>query len=118
MIRALIERGSVIGTAFDAWMVAPNWVRGKTTPEAAGVTLATFVDHIDHICQLAGNAEHNGIGSDLDGAFGREQTAQDLETIADLARLADLLRGRGYRDDDVDKIMHGNFIRTLREAWR
>jgi membrane dipeptidase len=58
-----------------------------------------------------------GIGSDLDGGFGREQTAADLETIADLARLPGMLKARGYGDDDFDQISHGNFVRVLREAW-
>ena len=62
-----------------------------STPERAGVTLETVADHIDHICQLAGNARHCGIGSDLDGAFGREQCPSDVETIADLARLSGIL---------------------------
>ncbi len=118
MIRALVTRKAVIGAALDAWMVMPDWVRGKTTPAAAGITLAHVVDHIDHVCQVAGSAAHSGIGSDLDGAFGREQTAQDLDTIADLAGIGDLLRQRGYSDADVENIMHGNFIRCLREAWR
>jgi membrane dipeptidase len=118
MIRALIERDAVIGATLDAWMLMPNWVRGKTTPEETGVALSHLVDHIDHVCQIAGNALHSGIGSDLDGAFGREQTARDLETIADVARIADVLRQRGYSGADVENIMHGNFIRCLREAWR
>ena len=66
--------------------LVPGWVRGKTTPESAGVTLETLLDHIDHVCQIAGNARHSGIGTDLDGGFGREQSPADLETIADLAR--------------------------------
>ena len=51
------------------------------------MTLDRLVDHIDHICQVAGSARHVGIGSDLDGAFGSEQTAADIDTIADLARI-------------------------------
>ncbi|MEM1294523.1 MAG: membrane dipeptidase, partial [Verrucomicrobiota bacterium] len=62
-IRALIERGAVIGAAFDAWMIVPDWIRGKSTPESTGVRLRHIVDHMDHICQLAGNANHIGIGS-------------------------------------------------------
>jgi membrane dipeptidase len=116
-IKELIARGAVIGAAFDAWMLVPDWVRGTSTPEGAGVTLETVVDHIDHICQLAGNARHCGIGSDLDGAFGREQCPSDVETIADLARLPAILRRRGYSEADVEAIAHGNFIRFLREAW-
>jgi membrane dipeptidase len=115
-IRELIERGAVIGAAFDAWMLARGWVRGETTPEGAGVTLATVVDHIDHICQIAGNARHCGIGSDLDGAFGREQCPVDVQTIADLARLPQLLRERGYSEEDVRGIASGNFVRFLETA--
>jgi membrane dipeptidase len=116
-IRSLIDRGSVIGVALDAWMLVPGWVRGRSTPRDAGVTLATVVDHIDHICQVAGNARHVGIGSDLDGAFGTEQTAADLETIADLARLPGLLAARGYSAGDIEGIASANFLRFLREAW-
>lgn len=116
-IRHLIARGAVIGGALDAWMLVPGWERGKTTPESAGVKLEHLVDHIDHVCQIAGNARHSGVGSDLDGGFGREQSPADLDTIADLARLPDLFRARGYRDADIRQIMHGNFLRFLREAW-
>jgi membrane dipeptidase len=116
-IRELVQRGAVIGVAFDAWMLVPGWVRGETTPEGAGVTLETVAHHIDHICQIAGSARHCGIGSDLDGAFGREQCPFDVETIADLARLPALLATRGYSNDDVEQIAYGNFVRFLRNAW-
>ncbi len=117
-IRALIARGAVIGAALDAWMLVPGWERGKTTPQSSGVALAHVADHIDHFCQLAGNALHCGIGSDLDGAFGTEQTPGDLDTIADLPRIADLLETRGCSRSDIENITHGNFLRVLREAWR
>jgi membrane dipeptidase len=115
-IKALIERGAVIGAAFDAWMMIPNWVRGKSTPISTGLKLEHIVAHINHICQLAGNARHVGIGSDLDGAFGFEQTPQDLNTIADLQRLADLLRKHGFTEENVAAVMHGNFLHFLRRA--
>jgi membrane dipeptidase len=117
-IRALVERGAVIGVALDAWMIVPGWERGRSTPDKAGVTLARLLDHVDHICQVAGSARHVGIGSDLDGAFGREQTASEMDTIADLARIPHLLRARGYDERDIDAIAHGNFIGFLRRAWR
>lgn len=117
-IHELVQRGAVIGAAFDAWMLKPGWVRGQTTPQTAGVTIETVVEHIDHVCQIAGNARHAGIGSDLDGGFGREQCPADLETIADLARVPVLLAARGYSDADVELIAHGNFVRALRAAWR
>jgi membrane dipeptidase len=117
-INALIERGAVIGAVFDAWMLVPNWIRGKSTPEGTGVKLEHVVDHVDYICQLAGNARHVGIGSDLDGGYGREQSPGDIDTIADLARLPQLLANRGYPDADISLIMHGNWIRFLQEAWR
>ena len=117
-IKRLIQRGAVIGTALDAWMLVPGWVRGQTRPEEAGVKLETMVDHIDHVCQLAGNARHAAIGTDLDGGFGREQSPYDLDTIADLQRLPDLLRRRGYDDDAIAGILHGNWLRFFRQALR
>jgi membrane dipeptidase len=117
-IQALVARGAVIGAALDAWMLVPGWGRGKTTPQSANLTLERFVDHIDHVCQLAGNSQHAGIGSDLDGAFGCEQTPGDLNTIADLSKIPGLLAARGYAAADVDNITHGNFINFLKQKWQ
>lgn len=116
-IKLLIERGAVIGAAMDAWMLVPGWVRRQSTPEKMNCDLNKVIDHIDHICQLAGNALHVGIGSDLDGAFGKEQCPYDLETIADLQKIPDLLRQRGYSKENIDNIMHNNWIRFLRKTW-
>jgi membrane dipeptidase len=116
-IKALIARDAVIGTAFDGWMLVPGWIRGRTTPESAGLKLEHCVQHLDHVCQLAGTSRHCGLGTDLDGAFGREQCPADLVTIGDLAELPALLKRRGYSDADVQQIMHGNFLRCLTMAW-
>ncbi|MGB5226787.1 MAG: membrane dipeptidase [Eudoraea sp.] len=113
----LIRRDAVIGVALDAWMMVPNWVKRESTPESMGLTLEHMVDHIDHICQLAGNALHVGIGTDLDGGFGKEQSPADINTIADLQKLPDLLTKRGYLQEDIENIMHANFIRFLRNTW-
>jgi membrane dipeptidase len=117
-LRSLIARDAVIGSALDAWMLVPGWVRGKTTPQSSGVTLQHVVEHIDHICQLAGNSRHVGIGSDLDGAFGTEQTPQDLDTITDLAKLDALLAARGFDADDIERIRSRNFVDFLRNVWK
>lgn len=114
-IRAIISRDGVIGVAFDNWMLRQAWTRGVKENER--VTLAHVADHIDHICQLAGNSQHAAIGSDLDGGFGREQSPADLDTIADLQHLTEILSRRGYRDDDIACIMHRNWLRLLQNAW-
>lgn len=106
-IRAIIDRDGVIGCALDAWMLYPGWVRGETSPEVVG--LEAFVDHLAHICELAGNSRHAAIGSDLDGGFGNEQTPRDLRSIADLQIVPALLEDRGFGEDDVAAIMHGNW---------
>jgi membrane dipeptidase len=116
-LRVLIDRGAVIGAPMDAWMIVPGWVRGKSTPASMECTLEKVIDHMDHICQLAGNANHIGIGSDLDGAFGTEQCPADMDTIADLQKIPALLKKRGYTENDVIKVMHGNWLRFLRKAW-
>jgi len=117
MFRALVDRGAVVGLALDAWMMVPGWQRGKTTPQSASLFLEKLVDHLDHFCQLAGNARHVGLGTDLDGCFGTEQTPQDVDSIADLQRLPGLLAARGFSPQDINGVMHGNFVRHLRTAW-
>jgi membrane dipeptidase len=98
-------------------MLYPGWVRGTTTPQAAGVTMETYVNHIDRVCQLAGNTQHAAIGTDLDGGFGTEQTPHDLDTIADLRRVPELLRKRGYKELDIEGIMYANWVRFFKTAW-
>ncbi|HEX3654956.1 MAG TPA: membrane dipeptidase [Pirellulales bacterium] len=117
-LKVLIDRGAVIGGVLDAWMMIAGWQLFKTLPEEMGLKLERLLDHMDHICQLAGNARHIGIGSDLDGGFGREQCPMDLDTIADLSRLPDMLAARGYAAADIELIAHGNWIRFLRDAWK
>jgi membrane dipeptidase len=114
-LRAIAERDGVIGAALDAWMLKPGWSIGASTNPA--VTLSDVAEQIDYICQLTGSSRHAAIGSDLDGGFGREQSPQDLDTIADLQKLAGLLSARGYTADDIAAIMHGNWLRLLRRVW-
>ena len=116
-VKPIIERDGVIGIPLDAWMMVPDWRRGVSTPESENVTLQIMVDHMDHICQLTGNTNHFGIGSDLDGAFGIEQCPIDLDTIADLQRLPNLLKNRGYAEDDIDRILSQNFMSFLLQIW-
>lgn len=116
-IKILVSRGAVIGAAFDTWMLVPNWIRGETRPEQVGVVIDTVVDHIDRVCQLAGNTDHAALGTDLDGGFGREQSPMDLDTIADLQVIPALLAKRGYKAADVEKIMVRNWVRFFERAW-
>ena len=115
-IKLVIARGGVLGASFDIVMVRDGWqwaaMNNLTHPNP--VMMREVVDHIDHVCQLAGNADHAGIGSDLDGGFGREQSPRDLDTIADMQKIAGLLKERGYTQEDVEKIMFRNWARFLR----
>ena len=112
-IKELISRGGIIGMAFDAWMIIPNWIKGITKPKKIGLMIENIVDHIDHICQLAGNTNHVMIGSDLDGGFGKEQCPLDLDTVADLQKLDEILVNRGYSENDVLNILSNNAISFL-----
>jgi len=112
-IKAIIARGGVIGGALDAWMLQTGWIRGETKPDVLG--LDALVDHMVHICDLAGNTHHIGIGSDLDGGYGTEQTPHDLDTIADLQKVGPLLADRGFSDEDVKRVMHGNWFEFFRK---
>jgi membrane dipeptidase len=111
-IRALVERDAVIGVVPCNPFLDATWTRENRF----GIGLDLVVRHIDHICQLAGNALHVGLGSDIDGGFGRDETPRELDTVADLAKLADALRSAGYKEEDVVSIMGGNWRRFLERA--
>lgn len=114
-IRALLQRDAVIGAAFDVWMLIPDWNFGKSNHRQ--VTLATVAEHIDHVCQIAGDSLHAAIGSDLDGGFGRESSPYDLDTIADVQKLADALAEQGFDDEHIANVMYKNWLRLLQRAW-
>jgi membrane dipeptidase len=117
-LKELIKRGAVIGMALDAIMMVHGWAHLRSKPQDFGLKLEKICEHIDHICQLAGNARHVGIGTDLDGGYGTEQTPLDVDSIADLANLDGLLAARGYTPADIEGIFHGNFVRFLRTNWK
>ncbi|MDZ7639385.1 MAG: membrane dipeptidase [Bryobacterales bacterium] len=108
-IRAVAARDGVVGVVLDSWMIVKDYVRGCAREQ--NPTFEDLAAHVDHLCQITGSCRHVGIGSDLDGGFGTEQTPRDIETIADLQKLGEVLRNRGYADTDIDGIFHENFLR-------
>ncbi len=111
-IKLLAGRKAVIGVVLDCWMLEVGWCFDKGSSNAH-LTLATVCDHIDHICQLTGTHELVGIGSDLDGGFGREESPSDLDTIADLQKIGGILSTRGYGDEAIQDIMYRNWMRFM-----
>jgi len=109
-IEHLIERDGVMGivplNAFLDW----NW---RDHGGRNAVTLNDFVAQIDHVCQIAGNTHHVAIGTDFDGGFGVESVPQEIDSIADLAKLSPLLMKKGYNEDDLQRIFSGNWLRIL-----
>lgn len=114
-MKVIIQRGGVVGTCADIWMLQPNWVLGVNGNE--DIPIERMVDHIDHVCQLAGNSCHAAIGTDLDGGYGQKQSPYDLETIADLQKLVGLLEKRGYSPDDSANVLYRNWVRLLGQSW-
>ena len=115
MIKAVVERGGVLGMAFDAIMMVPGWIHNRSKPSDFNLKIERICEHIDHICQLAGSAKHVGIGTDLDGGYGNEQTPMDLNSIYDLQTIPGLLKKRGYKKAEIEGIMSGNFLNFLRK---
>jgi membrane dipeptidase len=112
-IRCILERDGIIGGALDTWMLYPNFQLNKDDPKERDIGMERLVDHFDHICQMAGNSEHVGFGSDLDGLFGLEQTPHNMNTIADLQKFDTILKDRGYSPNDRDNLFYKNWIKTL-----
>ncbi len=116
-IKRLIERGAVIGGMLDCWALDIRFIDTVSDPWQLDIKLEKLVDHWDHICQIAGNSHHIGIGSDLDGIFGTEQSPWDLNSIADLQKFENILELRGYSATDIDHIFCDNWLNFLRKAW-
>jgi membrane dipeptidase len=114
VINGILERDSIIGVVPFNTFLKDGWLVGRSHREE--VSLERLVDHIDHICQLAGDAQHVGIGTDFDGGFGWQSTPQEIDTIADLQKLAPLLSARGYSGEDVAAILGGNWINQLNRS--
>jgi membrane dipeptidase len=86
-----------------------EWTRSHPAPRA---TLTDAADHIDHIRQIAG-IDHIGLGSDFDGITAVPVGLEDVSTYPSL--VAELLR-RGYKDEEVGKILGGNILRVMRQV--
>ena len=111
VIHGVLERNGIIGVVPYNTFLKDGWVKGKSNREE--VSLERLVDHIDHICQLAGDALHVGIGSDFDGGFGLQDTPKEIDTIADLHKLTPMLLSRGYSEEDAAAVLGRNWISVL-----
>lgn len=96
--KALKENGGIAGINFFPGFLG----EGK-------VTLDRVVDHLEHAVSIAG-IEHVGLGSDFDGIH---KTPIGLEDAAKLPRLTERLVQRGWKEDEIRKVMGGNFLRVL-----
>jgi len=110
VIRSLVERDGVIGVVPINPFLLPGWRRGDRREE---VTLDAVIAHIDHICQLAGDARHVGFGTDFDGGFGMQSAPIGIDTIADLQKFAPLLSEKGYTQEDIAAIFGQNWVSML-----
>lgn len=115
VLRGIIERGGVIGNVPLNTFLKSNWAR-KYGSRREEVPLDTLAAHMDHICQLAGDSLHVGIGSDFDGGFGVQSVPPEIDTVADLQKLTALLRARGYSDADAHNILGLNWIHFLEQS--
>ncbi len=113
VIQGLLERQGIIGVVpFN-----PFLVEGWRPPDGRqAVGLAHLVAQIDHICQIAGNAHHVGIGSDFDGGFGLQYTPFEFDTIADLSKLVPLLAEKGYTEEQIAAVMGQNWVQFLSQT--
>jgi membrane dipeptidase len=111
VVRGIVERDGVIGVMPQNWAVDPSW---RSSHPKDAVTLDAVVHAIETICTVAGDARHVGVGTDFDGGAGAEAAPAELETIADLPRLAEALAAHGFSDEDVVSVMSGNWLRFLR----
>lgn len=113
VIQGVIERDGIIGIVPLNPFLDATW---RSADGRQAVTLNHVVDQIDYICQIAGDSLHAGLGTDFDGGFGMQVVPLEIDTIADLQKLAPLLSVKGYSVDDITSIMGGNWLRLLQNT--
>ena len=113
-IRLIAERDGIIGAVLANFFLLPDYVRGRKET----VPVAQLAAHIDHVCQVIGDANHAGIGSDLDGGFGQRDIPDPMDSIADLPLLVPAMRERGYNELEIAGIMGGNWVELLRRTLK
>ena len=113
VIEGLIERDAVIGIVPLNSFLKVGWLR-KSGSRREELSIDAVIAHIDHICQLAVDSLHAGIGSDFDGGFGLQSIPPEFDSVADLQKIASGLMTRGYNAADAEKILGGNWLRFLR----
>jgi membrane dipeptidase len=124
ILQEVIRRGGVIGASMDTWMLnkhhSIDWktiaLKRREVFASDLITLEDLVDHMDYVCQLAGNSNHAAIGGDTDGQGGADGAPDDVDTVADYQKIASILDQRGYSQDDIENIMYKNWQRFF-EKW-
>ncbi len=110
MARAIFARGGVVGiNFFDKFLLPPAQYKKRRA------TLADVATHVRHLCDLAGDAAHVGLGTDMDGGLGRDEIPVEITTSGDLPRAADALSAAGFDDAAVAGVMGGNWDRYFRD---
>jgi membrane dipeptidase len=103
MIRLLADNGGVMGMNF-----APAFIDERRDH----ASLERVLDHVDHVAKLVG-VDYIGLGSDFDGI---ESTPKGLEDVTKMPWFTEGLIRRGYSEDDVLKILGGNFLRVFKKV--
>ena len=101
---------NLMGAALDQF-AAKEYFDGKE-PHLGQATVEDAAACIDHVVKVAG-IDHVGIGSDFDGI---SLVPHGLEDVSKVPNLTAALLKRGYSEDDIRKIMGGNFLRVIQEV--
>jgi membrane dipeptidase len=113
VISDVLERDGIIGVVPFCKFLSNEWNFGDPRD---GITLDTLAAHIDHICQMAGDALHVGLGTDFDGGLGLSSVPAGIDTIADMQKLSAVLAAKGYNDGQVAAVLGTNWLRHLKST--
>ena len=113
LIRRLAERDGVMGI-----MVYNRYLRQDWHPRdrQRRVSVAHWVDAVDHVCQLTGAVEHVGLGSNIDGGYPLSALPTEIDTSSDLWLLRRSLLERGFAQAEASAILGGNMLRKLNQS--
>jgi len=112
-VKAYIDQQKAAGKTVS--YIEVDRIERKWSAKIPRPPLKVLIDNIDHIAKVAG-IDHVGLGSDFDGVSGA--TPQGMDSAADLPKITQGLLDRGYKAEDIHKILGGNTLRAFREIER
>ena len=109
-IAEIARRGGVVGINLVRNFLDPD-LAASPKPKKGDATIDQVCDHVEHVCAVAGDRRHVGLGTDMDGGITADDLPKCIDTPGDLVKIFAALGERGWSEDELVGVAWGNWAR-------